>query len=101
MILAQWEVFQTTQSTLEIQIPDTLPSDYFATSIYQLIQTIQSSLDEDSRCLSIQFRVLSDDAAHPVYVGHLLIMEKWNYSRVQGLANDFFQQDINSMYVQQ
>lgn len=98
MILAQWEVFQTTQSTLEIQIPDILPSDYFATSIYQLIQTIQSSLDV---CLCIQFRVLSDDDAHPVYVGHLLIMEKWNYSRVQGLANDFFQQDINSMYVQQ
>ena len=37
---------------------------------------------EDSRGLYIQSKVLLDDVACQVYVRRLLIMEKWNYSRV-------------------
>ena len=40
------------------------------------------SLAENSRCLHIQYRVSIDNAICQVYVRHLLIMEKWNCSRV-------------------
>ena len=82
IILSQCEALQAKQNTLEMQIPDTFIGLLCKGHILVDPNNPLLSLAENSRCLHIQYRVSIDNAICQVYVRHLLIMEKWNCSRV-------------------
>ena len=75
IILSQYEALQTTQSTLEMQIRD-ISIGLFCKG-YILVDPNNPLLSpvENSRCLYIQCRLLSDNTLCQVYVRHLLMMQ--------------------------
>ena len=74
IILSQYEALQTTQS-LEMQIRD-ISIGLFCKG-YILVDPNNPLLSpvENSRCLYIQCRLLSDNTLCQVYVRHLLMMQ--------------------------
>ena len=75
IILSQYEALQTTQSTLEMQIRDISIGLFCKGYILVYANNPLLSPVENSRCLYIQCRLLSDNTLCQVYVRHLLMMQ--------------------------